>query len=135
MEVEARRACSGSVCGGYGGARNGERLPGCGIVMLFVETGSLEKEYWVWWEWGQEAHFGFGLLKCGFLVVIAAVKAHVQVQQIPTEYLQYARHCASFFHVCPSCILTTTLWKDIITVPCLQMEELRLREVRWLAVV
>lgn len=52
-----------SVCGGYGGARNGERLPGCGILMLFMEIGSLEKEYWVWWEWGAGGSFCFWSVK------------------------------------------------------------------------
>lgn len=38
----------------------------------------------------------FALLKCGFLLVIAVLKACVQVQQMSPEYLQYTRRCARF---------------------------------------
>ena len=70
--------------------------------------------------WGEEAHSGCALLKFGCLLVVAIVKAHVQGQQMLTENFLYAIHFARLFHICPSFILKTTFWKDIITIPYFQ---------------
>lgn len=98
------------------------RLLGCDAVNGNRET--VEGKYWIWSELGEEAYFVSALLKCGLLVAIAMVKVHGQVQQTSTQYLQCARSCVS---------ILTTLGKDIITIPCLQMEAPGLSEVRWRA--